>query len=66
MKNKKTKKGYVLALVIVITFILTVTVTSTFTLIMRYMIFAQKDLQNFAGSAQSAIVLNMEEGIHNA
>ena len=48
MKKKQTKKGYVLALVIVITFILTVTVTSTFTLIMRYMIFAQKDLQNFA------------------
>ena len=43
--NKNTKqKGYVLAIVILLTFFLTVTVASTFTIVMRYMMYAKRNL----------------------
>lgn len=64
MKKNKTKKGYVLAIVIIFTFIMTVTVASTFTLIMRYMTIAKKDLNNlnnFSKQNQAAIILVNEE-----
>lgn len=66
MKKKKTKKGYVLAIVIIFTFIMTVTVASTFTLIMRYMTTAKKDLNNFNSQPDTAIVLIDEEVNFNA
>lgn len=63
MKKNKTKKGYVLAIVIIFTFVMTVTIASTFTLIMRYMMFAKKDLNNFnkQNSNESAIIMIDEE-----
>ena len=61
MKKNKAKKGYVLAIVIIFTFIMTVTVASTFTLIMRYMTFAKKELNNFNQQNQAAIILVNEE-----
>ena len=61
MKKNKAKKGYVLAIVIIFTFIMTVTVASTFTLIMRYMTFAKKELSNFNQQNQSAIIWVNEE-----
>lgn len=44
MKNKK--KGYVLAIVIILTFVMTITVTTAFTIVMRYMFFAKNDLND--------------------
>lgn len=44
MHNKKKQKGYVLAIVILLTFFLTVTVASTFTIVMRYMMYAKRNL----------------------
>ena len=66
MKKNKTKKGYVLAIVIIFTFIMTVTVASTFTLIMRYMTTAKKDLNNFNNQNDIAIVEVNEEVRFNA
>ena len=66
MKKNKTKKGYVLAIVIIFTFIMTVTVASTFTLIMRYMTTAKKDLNNFNNQNDVAIVEVNEEVRFNA
>ena len=66
MKKNKTKKGYVLAIVIIFTFIMTVTVASTFNLIMRYMTTAKKDLNNFNSQPDTAIVLIDEEVNFNA
>ena len=66
MKKNKTKKGYVLAIVIIFTFIMTVTVASTFNLIMRYMTTAKKDLNNFNSQNDIAIVLIDEEVNFNA
>ena len=40
----KKQKGYVLAIVILLTFFLTVTVASTFTIVMRYMMYAKRNL----------------------
>lgn len=50
MKNKK-KKGYVLAVVMILTFIMTITVTSAFTIVMRYMFFAKNDLEKLGTEA---------------
>ena len=66
MKKNKTKKGYVLAIVIIFTFIMTVTVASTFNLIMRYMTTAKKDLNNFNPQHYIAIVEVDEEVNFNA
>ena len=66
MKKNKTKKGYVLAIVIIFTFIMTVTVASTFNLIMRYMTTAKKDLNNFNNQNDIAIVEVDEEVNFNA
>ncbi len=48
MKNNK-QKGYVLAVVLILTFVMTITVTSAFTMIMRYMFFAKNNLQELDG-----------------
>ena len=66
MKNKKKQKGYVLAIVIILTFVMTVTIASAFTLIMRYMMFAKKDLGNFVDNNNAAIVVIGEEVRYNA
>lgn len=50
MKTKK-KKGYVLAVVIILTFVMTITVTSAFTIIMRYMFWAKDSTQDLNGKA---------------
>ena len=50
MKNKK-KKGYVLAVVIILTLLMTITVASAFTIIMRYMFFAKNNLQSLCEQA---------------
>lgn len=39
------KKGYILAVVMILTLIMTIVVTSAFSIIMRYMFFAKNDLQ---------------------
>ena len=64
-KNKK-QKGYALAIVIILTFIMTVIITATSILIMRYMIFAKKDLANFNKNNRAAIVVYNEEVTFNA
>ena len=67
MKNKKAKKGYVLAIVIILTFVMTVTVASTFTLVMRYMTIAKRDLNSFQQKHQeNVITLINEEVSYNA
>ena len=64
MKNHKTKKGYALAIVIVMAFILTLTVASTYTIIIRYMFFAKKDLGQFNQEHQytTTTTIPTEEG----
>ncbi len=64
-KNKK-QKGYALAIVIILTFIMTVIITATSILIMRYMIFAKKDLANFNKNNKTAIILVDKEVTFNA
>ena len=66
-KNKK-QKGYALAIVIILTFIMTVIITATSILIMRYMIFAKKDLGNFIDqkNSEAAIMVVNEEVAFNA
>ena len=66
MNNHKKQKGYVLAIVIILTFVMTVTIASAFTLIMRYMMFAKKDLGNFLDNNNAAIVVIGEEVRYNA
>ena len=49
MKNyNEKKKGYVLAIVIILIFVMTMAVTSAFTILMRYMLSAKNDLQNLS------------------
>lgn len=49
MKNyNEKKKGYVLAIVIILIFVMTMVVTSAFTILMRYMLAAKNDLQNLS------------------
>ena len=66
MKKNNKQKGYVLAIVIILTFVMTVTIASAFTLIMRYMMFAKKDLGNFVDNNNAAIVVIGEEVRYNA
>ena len=66
MKHNKKQKGYALAIVIILTFIMTVTITATSILIMRYMMFAKKDLANFNENNKTTIVLIDEEITSNA
>ena len=68
MKKNKKQKGYALAIVIILTFIMTVIITATSILIMRYMIFAKKDLNKFIGqkNSEAAIVVYNEEVTFNA
>lgn len=66
MNNNKKQKGYALAIVIILTFVMTVTIASAFTLIMRYMMFAKKDLGNFVDNNNAAIVVIGEEVRYNA
>lgn len=49
MNNKK--KGYVLAVVMILTLVMTITVTSAFTIVMRYMFFAKNSLQELNSTA---------------
>lgn len=44
MKNKK-KRGYALAVTIILILIMTIAVTAAFTIIMRYMFWARDNLQ---------------------
>ena len=66
MKKNNKQKGYVLAIVIILTFVMTVTIASAFTLIMRYMMFAKKDLGNFVDNNNAAVVVIGEEVRYNA
>ena len=66
MKHNKKQKGYALAIVIILTFIMTVIITATSILIMRYMIFAKKDLANFNENNKTAIILVDNEVTFNA
>ena len=66
MKHNKKQKGYVLAIVIILTFIMTVIITATSILIMRYMIFAKKDLANFNKNNKADIIVYNEEVTFNA
>ena len=50
MKNNK-KKGYVLAMVIILSLIMTIVVASAFTIIMRYMNFAKRNTEKLSGEA---------------
>lgn len=43
-KTKKKQKGYVLAIVMIITFVMAVTMASTFTILFRYLTYAKKNL----------------------
>ena len=63
MKNKKAKKGYVLAIVIILTFVMTVTVASTFTLVMRYMTIAKRDLNSFQQKHQESVITFINEEV---
>ena len=47
--NNKKNKGYVLALVLILTFVMTIAVTSAFSIVMRYMFFARNDLNDMNG-----------------
>ena len=68
MKHNKKQKGYALAIVIILTFIMTVIITATSILIMRYMMFAKKDLNKFIDqkNSEAAIVVYNEEVTFNA
>lgn len=50
MKNNK-KKGYALAMVIILSLIMTIVVTSAFTIIMRYMNYAKSNTESLSGRA---------------
>lgn len=58
--NIKKKKGYVLAVVIILTLIMTIIVTTTFTIIMRYMFWAKEDTQKLNGTT---LGYEIEEGV---
>ena len=60
MKNDKKKKGYVLAIVMIISFVMTFTIAATFTVVMKYMFIAKNDLQDTI--AEKAYYYNVEEG----
>ena len=60
MTDKK-KKGYVLAVVMILTFIMTITVTSAFAIVMRYMFFAKNNLQDLGTENENAIYYNVDE-----
>lgn len=57
MKNSKIKKrkGYVLAVVMILSFVMAVTLISTFTIVVRYMSTAKNNLNDLSG----------ETGIYN-
>lgn len=44
--KKFKKKGYVLAIVLILTLVMAMTVTSAFTIVMRYMFFAKSNLED--------------------
>ena len=47
MKNKK-QKGYVLAIVLILVLLMTIIIASAFTILMRYMLSAQDNLNSLA------------------
>ena len=49
MMNKTKKKGYALAVVIIIALVMTIIVTAAFSILMRYMFWAKDDLQDIGG-----------------
>ena len=42
----KTKKGYVLAIVLILSFVMSLTVVSTFSIVYRYMKLTEKGMEN--------------------
>lgn len=54
MKSNKLKKrkGYVLAVVMILSFVMTVTIISTFTIVVRYMTSAKNNLNDLSGTVE--------------
>lgn len=62
--KKNKKKGYVLAVVMILTFIMTITVTSAFSVVMRYMFFAKNHLQELSGNKIAYVDVWEELNLH--
>lgn len=51
MMKRTKKKGYVLAVVIILALVMTIMVTFAFTIIMRYMLWAKDKTSDLSGQA---------------